>query len=704
MELKLTLIATALLSTALVQAQEPLRCGTDKARQLAIAADPHILDVEAEYRQWIQDYIAAHAGDRDEDTTLIIPVVFHVIHLNGAENISDDQIYDALRVMNEDFNAANDDISQVCCGFEDIIGNINVEFRLATKDPVGNCTNGIDRIRSVETFQGDNGSKLNLWYRDKYLNIWTVSNIGLDGAAAYSQHPSGVAGGLAALADGVISMHDYVGSNGTSNLVVSHTLSHEVGHYLDLDHCWGGTNDPGVECGDDGVDDTPVTKGWGYCPLDPEDTKVCDANVYENYQNFMEYSFCEHMFTEGQKVRMRAALANSTSGRSNLWSAENLAFTGTDGLPGQLCSPLSDFYPEDRFVCQGGNIRFFQNHTRGAVDTYEWTFQDGTPGTSNAENPQVSFNTSGWKTVTLTVTNTAGTDTKTDNFAVLVTDGWPERPGLLSEGFEDPSNYYQWVPTNWEQNFSEWLRVEGVAHTGNACVRMNGYNTAGPNDFLIDDGGGDIDELVSPSLDLSNLSGMQLHFSYAYATQTGSLENMTEKLELFISSDCGESWTLRTTIDGEDLITNGASGAFYVPTGPDDWQEFTTNLGPSFEDPNVRLKFRYTSSGVSNNLYIDDINISGVVSVPELGSAPNMAVYPNPTSSTFSIDYALAAASLVELSITDMSGRVLHMRTVNTGAMGHLDLNAAGLGISAGSYLVNLRAASGTAVQRFTVQ
>src|SRR5690606_17618503 len=70
----------------------------------------------------------------------IIPVVFHIIHQNGAENISDEQVEDAIRVANLDFNKQNADWSTVRPEFLDILADVGLEFRLARKDPQGNCT------------------------------------------------------------------------------------------------------------------------------------------------------------------------------------------------------------------------------------------------------------------------------------------------------------------------------------------------------------------------------------------------------------------------------------------------------------------------------------------------------------------------------------------------------------------------------------
>ena len=38
----------------------------------------------------------------DEGNTLIIPVVIHVMHANGEENISDEQVLRQIEVLNED--------------------------------------------------------------------------------------------------------------------------------------------------------------------------------------------------------------------------------------------------------------------------------------------------------------------------------------------------------------------------------------------------------------------------------------------------------------------------------------------------------------------------------------------------------------------------------------------------------------------------
>src|SRR5690606_33007962 len=100
---------------------------------------------------------------RDEYAVVTIPIVFHVLHLNGVENVSNEQILLQVESLNSHFRALNANLSQVVPEFRDRIGDARIQFALPTKDPYGNCHNGIDRIRTVQTFIGESSSKRNTW-------------------------------------------------------------------------------------------------------------------------------------------------------------------------------------------------------------------------------------------------------------------------------------------------------------------------------------------------------------------------------------------------------------------------------------------------------------------------------------------------------------------------------------------------------------
>ncbi|MBA3683473.1 MAG: hypothetical protein H0W73_20250, partial [Bacteroidetes bacterium] len=236
-----------------------------------------------------------------------IPVVFHILHQGGSENITDAQVIDAIKILSRDYNKQNADTSLVVPQFTNSIGNSKIQFELATIDPTGNCTNGIIRHWDAKTaWTSGFGDYIYSWPRAKYLNIYVVKTIA-SGAAGYTYLPGS---GVPAAVDAIVILSSYVGSIGSGNVGTSRALTHEVGHWLNLPHVWGGTNQPGVACGNDGVSDTPVTKGFTSCALG--NAIICNAGITENVQNYMDYSYCSRMFTNGQAVRMTTALNSST--------------------------------------------------------------------------------------------------------------------------------------------------------------------------------------------------------------------------------------------------------------------------------------------------------------------------------------------------------------------------------------------------------
>ena len=152
-------------------------------------------------------------------------------------------------------------------------------------------------------FDPNNGGKAP-WDNTKYLNVWigNLTSIGLLGFAT----PPGTAGND----DGTVISHDAWGTMGTvvSPNHLGRTATHEIGHYLNLEHVWGlngGCND------DDMVTDTPNqdTESGG-CPTFPLLDNCTTSGDGVMFMNYMDYSddACLVMFTAGQKARMLAAL------------------------------------------------------------------------------------------------------------------------------------------------------------------------------------------------------------------------------------------------------------------------------------------------------------------------------------------------------------------------------------------------------------
>ncbi|MCC2548241.1 hypothetical protein LJY25_17460, partial [Hymenobacter sp. BT175] len=362
--------------------ESALPCGFDSMQQAEFRQQP---GAQARYQQFLQEAARLSAdparGQALPDVT--VPVVVHVIHTGGSNNISDAQIYDALRILNDDFSKRNADTSTVIPPFQSRIANVGFQFRLAKLDPNGNCTTGITRTYSPLTNVGDNQMKsLIVWPVNKYLNIWVSS--------AANGYGGGYAFGPCSGAPnpGVVIRNMYFGSIGTSSgsNIASRLLTHEVGHYFGLPHTWGPNDNSGLptNCGiDDNIADTPNTIGSQYiCNLSFSPcTDASGQPILANVQNYMDYSPCAAMFTNGQRAVMRAGLQLAC--RAQLTTAANLLATGTnDGYVAPPCAPVVAFEPSSPSICEGGTVTFTDysyNDAPGAARTYSWSFPGGSP-------------------------------------------------------------------------------------------------------------------------------------------------------------------------------------------------------------------------------------------------------------------------------------------------------------------------------------
>src|SRR5690349_14608272 len=84
-------------------------CFTTEMYKKAVQEHPEVLQVQQQLEQFTEQYTAQQATHRDAATVYTIPVVFHIIHNYGPENISDEQIKDEIRILNLDFRKKNSD-------------------------------------------------------------------------------------------------------------------------------------------------------------------------------------------------------------------------------------------------------------------------------------------------------------------------------------------------------------------------------------------------------------------------------------------------------------------------------------------------------------------------------------------------------------------------------------------------------------------
>lgn len=674
-------------------AQDLKYCSTDEMVKKSLEANPQFVhDFLAEQTRLDQiDQAEFKTGYKSQGKGMemaivyTIPVVFHILHLGGTENISNAQVFDAMRVINEDFSKTNADNAATVSTFTSTSANSDIIFKLAQKNPSGICTNGIDRIYSAETNVGDDGSKLNDWPRNKYLNIWVVNSIA-SGAAGYSYLP----GTTSAATDGILILHSYVGSIGTGTVQRSHALGHEIGHFLNLKHCWGSTNNPGVDCsGTDNVSDTPPTEGWSTCNLSGA---TCGSTL-DNVQNFMEYSYCSTMFTAGQVTRMRTALTSATGQRSSLITSTNLSATGVS-LSAVLCQADFQSNLTNNIICAGSSLIFTDLSWNGTPTGWSWTFAGGTPSTSGSSNPTIVYNTPGVYNVSLTVSNTSGSvsATKTSYVIVNPSSAMYTAP-MYAESFEGSAiPNADWQVKNLNTGSNTWAQTNTAAATGSNSVRIVNASTYD----------GYVDELVGPSIDMTAITGPSpvMTFKVAHAQQTST---SNDKLQVYVSTNCGQNWVLRKSLQGATLSTAGVQSTPFTPNSSQ-WVTQSVNLSGYATQPNLYYMFRFTSNA-GNNIYLDDINMLGNVGVDELSSTINFNVFPNPAEDNAVISFELTRKENVELSVYDIVGRkVSSIFNGNLSAGEYTYPATKNSELSAGVYFVKLTSGNHTYTKKLIVK
>jgi len=219
-----------------------------------------------------------------------IPVYIHIVMIN-ANDVSNSQVQLQMNVLNNDFSSPNiNQLPSEATDFTNDATNPEISFSLAG------------------TFRHDN-STVEWGTRDAvkqayppitpatHLNVW-VCNIG-GGILGYAQFPGG-----SSSTDGVVLLYSSLPGGSAVPYNLGRTLTHEVGHYLNLRHIWG----DGRCRQDDFVTDTPSSNSANYgCPSYPS-TSCKSPDMTMNYMDYTDDA-CMYMFTDGQRNRMRAIFA-----------------------------------------------------------------------------------------------------------------------------------------------------------------------------------------------------------------------------------------------------------------------------------------------------------------------------------------------------------------------------------------------------------
>ncbi|MFC4873577.1 M43 family zinc metalloprotease [Negadavirga shengliensis] len=549
-----------------------------------------------------------------------IPVVVHVIH-NGTPvgegaNIPEAQLLSQIRILNEDFQKRNADAVNTPEEFQGVAGDAQIEFVLAMQDPMGMPTNGINRVEGPkESYSLNDGpliGELASWPPEEYMNIWVVPltppTIGYSSFPESDELPGLDFPPPTRQTDGVTIDYRYFGTGGNA-LANSRgrTTTHEVGHFLGLRHNWG---DGG--CGvDDYVDDTPdQDRPNNSCSATPRFS--CDSR--DMVENFMDYTpdQCMTLFTQGQVERIDVVLAFSPRRHSLLTSRaleapqlfdNDLSVEAIISPNDFVCSPTAQ--PEIRVINQGTER---VTHARVAIRlngqllenrNFDLDIPTGELATLTFGN--VSIPTTGENVfeVEILEVNHGPDEDETDNrkqsfprIAETAAIPYFYQGHQESEkwDFINPDSGMTWEPLS--------LTIGGESQD---LFYMNAYN------YNVQ---GELDYLVSPKLDLSQLNEAQLNFQLSFAPYAN--EEFQEALIVAVSTDCGNTFdVLQAPYNkrGVSLGTAEASFNEFFPNSEHDFRREVVDLDAYAGFSDVRIAF-IAINGFGNNIFIKDIAIN----------------------------------------------------------------------------------------------
>lgn len=626
-----------MLLTFHASAQElPRACGSADLFQQQYENNPefrrNVEEIERHTRRFIQE----HPEGLNGRAVVTIPVVFHVIHdgdvVGSGENISDAYLLAQLDQLNLDFRRINADITNVPSAFSGFAADMEIQFCLASRDPSGNATTGINRYNYGaasydRTYINGTIKPATIWDRNSYLNIWSVVFGGADaGLLGYAQFPGGTAN-----TDGVVLKYSSIASVAYpfptgAPYNKGRTATHEVGHWINLRHIWG---DESACAADDLVSDTPLQgPSNSGCPAFPV-TDACTAtSPGVMYMNYMDYTTdaCTIMFTSGQKTRAQAIFA---SGGSRVSLLSSLG-----------CSPVNpqiNFQTAATSVTEGTascpdagqtvtlTLNIAAAPSQNAVVTFNTTGSTASATDFSISPATVTFNagSTASKTVTVTIKRDAiaeSSETVKIDFTVNPNGGNAQagtlRPlhtititddditatpqyttKIINADFDSGTNGFT-TTTSGTSSFAL-----GTVATGSSTYWQIGANNTTQFMYINDDVCNctlNDARLISPVFSLAGATDATLNFKHAFSDLDAEVG------EVLISTNGGTSYATLYNITNTSAPV-GTGGIYNSP-----WKTETgISLAAYVGQTNLRLAFKYNDGGAwEYGMAVDDVVVN----------------------------------------------------------------------------------------------
>ncbi|MFS8082696.1 MAG: choice-of-anchor J domain-containing protein, partial [Ginsengibacter sp.] len=627
-----------------------VKCGTMQAMDKAIKNDPTLVEKwKAEGEKRYAAYLQRQQEMRQPmaPTEIIIPIVFHIVDIASTQSsITDRDIYEQVEILNKDYKGlkALNYKGVIPAEIYNRLGNIPIRFVLAKRTPGGALTSGIERrintspdhisIKSFAT------GGLDAWDIDKYLNIWTGTFSGGDaGLLGISTFPFTTTEGPQGVVIGTFTL-PY-----TSNVARSYypsysegaTLAHEIGHYFYLYHTFGdqtvcNNTDFRIQAGwplplgagPEG-DDTPAERagpGNAYFGNPSQNySDGCDLSsygmMYGSYMNYFD-DRALFMFSNGMRKRVEGCIelyrpGLVTSDGATPPSAVNDAYLVniTPRSTPERREFIINNTPLTVTIRNSGTSQLTSVNLSVTLDgasifnsNVALTLDMGKDTTISAGQIAGAAGVHSIQVATSLPNNVADDFTNNDSIQCFYT----ITNGALTAPFTESFTSTTFPPAGWQiwnpQGNITWTRnaTSGFSAAGSASVQNYSYN-----------GVGQLDDLISPSIDLGVADSAILSFGVAHGVYDIVDVSIWDGLEVYGSADGGIHYQLLYKKTGNQLktVTAAVTGSFTaLPTSPEKWRRDSINLTPLIATGNhILLKFRNTNA-YGNNTYLDDISVS----------------------------------------------------------------------------------------------
>lgn len=348
MKSRLFLIAFICSLLGYSQERKPSECRTKEVMEEYYKIHPEARIESENFEKFTKDFIKNMKSNPNQFNkknvnapTYVIPVVFHIYgESQSGVLVNYQKIVDLLQQVNLNFNGTNTDSNTIDPFFQPIRSTLSIEFRLAKIDPTGKATSGVIFHPYKGGFGNGGGYDAQIaadaWNNSKYMNVYIQNDLYANktlnnsGVAWYPDSNMTANNTARVVFNGA---YIYSASGTAAQNEFSDTMTHEFGHWLNLQHTFNVACSTGNPTNDgDGVADTPVEDNSTGLGCTVGNNCLGQRVNVENYMGYNGSSGCYKMYTTGQVDRMIAALNHPS--RFPLWQNSNLIATGVaDTLP-----------------------------------------------------------------------------------------------------------------------------------------------------------------------------------------------------------------------------------------------------------------------------------------------------------------------------------------------------------------------------------